>query len=83
MLIADREELGNGRTIGTRNIVYFDEAVPPSDMVTFAPAETRKAQAIHWRETSDLVENMEQHFYLKNAIANYLWNKHGSGDDDE
>jgi hypothetical protein len=62
MLIADREELGDGRTIGTRNIVSFGEAAPPSDMVIFAPAETREAQAMHWRETADLVENKEQHF---------------------
>jgi hypothetical protein len=83
MLIADREELGDGRTIGTRNIVSFDEAAPPSDLVTFAPADTREAQAMHWCETADLVENKEQHFSLKNAIATYLWNKLDSVDDDE
>jgi hypothetical protein len=79
----DREEYSDDNIAGTRNIISFDESAPPSDMALFLLAETRGAHADHWRETTDLVKNNEQPVSLKNAIANHIWNKHGSGVDTE
>jgi hypothetical protein len=78
-----KEEYSEDDIAGTRNNTYFDESAPPSDMVQFLLAETREAHAVHWRETVDLVENNEQLVSLKNAIANHIWNNHGSGGDTE
>jgi hypothetical protein len=83
MIIEDREESSEDSTAGTRNILSFDESAPPSEMVLFPPTETREAQAQHWRETADLVENLEQHNSLKNAVSMHIWNKHGSLGDAE
>jgi hypothetical protein len=78
-----KEEYSEDNIAGTRNNTSFDESAPSSDMVEFLLAETREAHAEHWRETVDLVENNEQPVSLKNAIANHIWNKHGSGRDTE
>jgi Plant transposon protein len=78
MIIREREESNNNSIAGTRNIISFDEAAPPSDMILFLPTETREAQAEHWRETTDLVENTEQHNSLQTAVASHIWNKYGS-----
>jgi hypothetical protein len=80
MTIEDREKFSDHAPVGTRNILSFDDLAPPSNMVIFSPTETREAQAKHWRETADLVENIEQHISLRNAIASHIWNKHGSLD---
>jgi Plant transposon protein len=78
MIISEREESINDSVAGTRNILSFDEAVPPSGMVLFLLTETREAQTEHWRETADLVENNEQHNSLQTAVASLIWNKYGS-----
>jgi hypothetical protein len=49
----------------------------------FSPNETREAQAEHWREMADLVENLEQHNFLNNDVSMHIWNKHGSLGDAE
>jgi hypothetical protein len=78
MLIADRQSFGDDKAVVTRNIISFDYSAPQSDMVVFSPAVTREEQAMHWRETADLVENKAQHLSLKNAIATHLWSLYGS-----
>jgi Plant transposon protein len=83
MIVEDREKFDEEANVGTRNILSFDDTASPSDVVLFSPAKTRQAQTEHWRETADLVENTEHHFTLKRAIANHLWNKHGTGDNFE
>jgi hypothetical protein len=83
MTIEDKEEYSEDNIAGTRNIISFDESAPPSDMVQVFLPETREAHAEHWRETADPVENNELRVSLKNAIANHIWNKHGSGGDTE
>jgi hypothetical protein len=83
MTIEDKEVYGEDNIAGTRNIISFDESPPSSDMVQILLPETREAHAEHWREPTDLVENNEQPVSLKNAIANHIWNKHGSGGDTE
>jgi Plant transposon protein len=83
MIIEDREDFDEESTVGTRNILSFDDTASPSDIVLLSPAKTRQAQAQHWRGTADLVENTEHHFKLKRAVANHLWNKHGAGDNFE
>jgi hypothetical protein len=83
MTIEDKEEYSENNIAGTRNIISFDESAPPSDMVQVLLTETREAHAERWRETADLVENNEQPVSPKNAIANHIWNKHGSGGDPE
>jgi Plant transposon protein len=79
MIIEDKQEYGDDNIAGTRNIISFDESAPPSDMVQCLLAQTRVGHAEHWRETADLVEKNELHVFLKKAIPNPIWNKHGSG----
>jgi hypothetical protein len=81
--IEDKEEYSEDNIAGTRNIISFDESAPPSNMMQFLLAEIREAHAEHWRETAELVESTVQPVFLKNAIANNVWNKHGSGCDTE
>jgi hypothetical protein len=83
MIIEDKEEYSEDNIAGTRNIISFDESAPPSDVVQVLLAETREVHVERYRETVDLVENDEQAVSLKNAIANHIWNKHGSGGDIE
>jgi hypothetical protein len=80
MTIEDREKFSDHATVGTRNILSFDDLAPPSNMVMLSPTETRKAQAKHWRKTADLVENTEQLISLRDSIASHIWNMHGSLD---
>jgi Plant transposon protein len=51
MIIEDKEEYSEENIAGTRNILSFDEAAPPSDMVQVLIAETREAnQSIGGRQ---------------------------------
>jgi hypothetical protein len=47
MIIEDTENFSDHSTVGTRNILSFDDSAPSSNMVLFSPSETREAQAEH------------------------------------
>jgi hypothetical protein len=66
---------------GTRNIASLDESVLPSDITIFPVHEDEESRVRHWRSISDNVEDAQAHMQLKEALADQMWERHGTFDD--
>jgi hypothetical protein len=66
---------------GTRNIASLDESALPSDITIFHAHEDEESRVRHWRSISDNVEDSQAHMQLKEALADQMWERHGSSQD--
>jgi Plant transposon protein len=66
---------------GTRNIASLDESALPSDITIFPVHEDEESRVRHWRSISDNVEDTQAHMRLKEALADQMWERHGTIDD--